>query len=382
MKIEHITYDQSHGARSTPQSSNSQRPTVLLTSRRRHHPEDKALPAAEERPVTTWPTTEATSTEPQPKMTTFLMLERRLGKEARKERSTPEHRDTEARRPRRNPFAVKAGTAATPPTPLLRRKLNFSETLRECLGSPKPEAQKQAENHVPITKIYTVREAIRAGKLEKAIPPPRSLGTDHLPVPPPRPQVPAAKLISTRVSNTKKPLSQPTKFGELVDRSADIFDETRKELVSKFMPPFEHLNYPSFTRSDRNFRRNSDVSDTSFYCIGEQESEHTQKVQGLKSTQQKNLQRKSYTGTDPWVYRPPGGCRLCRKPGVRGIRGLCNDCENDFIRPKTQKWEFVDSDEKEVEEIRPTPPLKDLQILTDRRMRQLGPKRKSVSHST
>ena len=321
MKIEHLTYDQCRGTRSTPQSSNSQSQTVLLTSRRRRHPEDKALPEAGERPVTMWP------------------------------------------------------------TPPLRRKPNFSETMRQCLGSPKPEAQKPAENKILVTKICTLREAVLAGKLEKAIPPSRSLDTHRYPVPPPRPQVPAAKPTSSRVRHSKKPFSKPTKFGDLIDRSANIFDETRKDLVSKFMPPFEHLHYPSFTHSDRKFRRNSDVSDMSFCCIGEQETEQAQKVRGLISTHQQDLQRKSYEGSDPWVCYPARVCRLCRKPSVRGIRGLCNDCENDFIRPKTQKYEFVDFDGNVSEEIRPTPPLKDLKILTDRRRKELESKRKSVSHS-
>lgn len=148
MKIKHTTYDRSSSARRT----------------RRHSEKNSA---DEERAVTTWPRTEAPPAEPQPEMTTYLMLEQRLEKEARKEQLTPESRDREAHRPKKQPAAIQASR----PQPPLRRKPSFSESLRECLGSPKSTAQKHPEEKDQMTKIYTLRDAIRAGKLEQAVPP-------------------------------------------------------------------------------------------------------------------------------------------------------------------------------------------------------------------
>ena len=362
MKIEHTTYDQT---RTQPTHS-------------RHHPRMCQPRADEKRPLTLWPA-EAVTTEPQPGMTTFLMLERRREKEAQKLRSNPENHDVEPR-PRRNSVPTRTRSAATPHNQL-RRKPNFAKSWKECLRSPKFVAQKQAEEHDPMPKIYTVRDAIRAGKLEVAIPPLVTSKFDRGAAPPTRLQIPIAKPVSPIAARCKKTPAHPNKFGEFIDRSADMLDETRKGLISKFEPPFEHLNYPSFTHSSQKPRRTSATSDMSFCCIGEQETEPTQEIQALKARQLKNLERRSYKGdpgTDPWVHPPPGVCRLCRKPGIRGIRGLCHDCENDFIRPKTQKFEFVDSDD---DEVKPPPPLKDLKALTTKKTQDLGVKRKPVSHS-
>jgi hypothetical protein len=402
MKIEHTTYNKNHTAQPT-----------------RRHPENSS--GDKERPVTMWPRTEASP----PEQETYLMLERRLEKEAQRERSTPESRGREAQRPRSKPVAATVGTQTRRSHPL-RRKPNFSESLRECLGSPKPAAKKHVEEKQQTTKIYTLRDAIRAGIMEQAVPPltvPTTNGRSAPPQPqaplvkqdqltklhtlrdairagkleqaippdgfaktnggpaPPRSQARVARPEPPSTSRQRKITSAPTKLGEFIDRGADILEETRKEISSKFKPPFEHLNYPSFTHSGRKSRRNSDASDMSFHCIGEQETESTEAFEALKTREQQNAQtqRTSYEGTNPWVHPPPAACRLCRKPGVRGIRGLCNKCESDFMGPETRRYEFIDSDD---EEIKPTPPLKDLKIMNVKRAKDLGARRKSVSHST
>jgi hypothetical protein len=138
-------------------------------------------------------------------------------------------------------------------------------------------------------------------------------------------------------------------------------------------------------RLDKKPIRNSDASDLSFYCIGETEATKpadlpAKEIQVLKKRQAQNSARVSGEGTDPWTQAPPAACRLCRKPGVRGIRGLCNDCETDFIRPKTRRFEFSSSDE---DEIKPTPPLKDLEFLRQnnaKKVKEVGAQRKSVPH--
>lgn len=379
MKIEHTTYDQTHGGRSTRRPSASQKMTAS-TSRPRRHSEKKSLPADEERPVTMWPRTEASPPEPQSQMT-VLMLERRLEKETRKERTTPASCCSEVRHSRGKSEGRKAETQSIPP---LRRKPNFSESLRECLGSPKSGAKKHAEEQDKMTKAYTLRDAIRAGKLEKVVPPLQTPGTEgRLAPPPPRPQEPA----SARTPRNKKNSSASNKVAEFIDRGADILDETRKELAGKVIPPFEHLNYSSVScYGPKKFRRSSDTSDLSFCCVGENEPTKeaqapTKKVQALKIRHQQNSRiRLSGEGISPWSQTPPAECRLCRKLGVRGIRGLCNNCEKDFMRPKTQKFEFHSSSDEGGDEIKPTPPLKDFKVLTAKKTREVEAKCKPISH--
>jgi hypothetical protein len=320
-------------------------------------------------------------------MTTFLMLEQRLEKEARKAKVTQRPRSSEAKG-----LASKITRQPIPQPyqkpPPLRRKPNFSENLRECLGSPKTSAKKTEEKEEKTTKVYTLRDAIRAGRLERVIPPPQTPETEERLVPP-KLLIPSIESAPPRTSHSKKTASASGKVTELIDRGADILNETRKELAGKFLPPFDHVNYPSFSRASKNSRRSSDSSDLSFCCIGENEPTKnikapteevqipTMEAQALKKRQQQYSERLSGQGTNPWSEPRPVVCRLCRKPGVRGIRGLCNDCETDFMRPKTRKYEFhLSSDEDD--EIKPTPPLKDVKLLTAKEAKQVGAKRKSL----
>lgn len=355
MKIEHTTYDQTHGGPSTGRPS---------------------APSA-------------SPPEPLPEMTTFLMLERRLEKGVReKERATARIHLSDARSPKSKPTVRKHSSRPNQTPPPLRRKSNFSETLRECLGSHKSTNEKNDRNPDmnEMTKIHVLRDRIREGKLEKTVPPAHVPETD-VRLAPPRSRNPALEPSSPGDSRSKKPSPTPSKFTEFIDKGADILDETRKDLAGTFLPPFENLNYPSFSHSRKKPRRNSDASDMSFCCIGEIESAKdveapTKETQALKKRQQQSATRLSGEGTNPWSQPPAAACRLCRRPGVRGIRGLCNECETDFVRPKAGQYEFLFPSNEE-DGIKPTPPLKDLEILiskTSKRTKEVGAKRKSISH--
>ena len=391
MKIEHTTYDQTHGGRSTRRPSApsaSQNMTGSSTSRPRHS-EKKFLSADDERPVTIWPRTDTSRPKPLPEITIFLILEQRPQKEVReKERATARVHFSDARSPKIKSTTRKHSSQPNQAPPPLRRKPNFSETVRECLGSLKSTNEKN--DTIPemdeMTKVHILRDRIREGKLEKTVPPAHVSGTE-VRLAPPRSRNPALKPPSPEASGNKKPSPTRTKFTEFIDKGADVLDETRKDLAGTFLPPFENLNYPSFSRSGKKLRRNSDVSDTSFCCIGETESAKdveapTKEIQALKKQQQHNATRLSGEGTNPWSQPPAATCRLCRKPGVRSIRGLCNECETDFIRPKTNQYEFLLPSNEE-DGIKPTPPLKDLEILivkTSKMTKEVGAKSKSISH--
>ena len=327
-----------------------------------------------------WPTVEVEPFNPHPDMTTYLTLERHLAMENQKVRSPPIHRNVRGHRPRRKPVAARVDIQPSRPNHALRRTSKFLEGLKECVRSSKSAEQKRSNEEDSLMKLYTVRDAIRAGKLEVVVPPSGSTNNGRA-GPPPRSQAPTAKPRSLKAARSNT-ATQPSKVGKLIDRGADILGETRKELVGKFKPPFEHISYHSFTRSHRDSRYHSNASDKSFCCIGEKEIKPSQVVQALKGRQQQNSWRPSYEGgqgTNPWVDPPPRACRLCKKPGIRDIRGLCNDCENDFVRPKTQRYTFVDPDVEG--DIKPTPPLKDLETLLGRSTLDPGAECKSVPHS-
>ena len=189
MKIEHITYDQTHCRQATRRSapSASQNMAIPSTSRPKLHSEKEA---DEERPATMWPRTGASSQKltrkPVPGMRTFLTLERDLESKARENAGarTPKKELT----PMTTIFRPKE--ALSPP--LLRRKPNLPEILRECLGNPKPAAEMthQRPEVEGITRVHILRDRIREGKLEKIIPPPRVTRTEGR-VAPPRSKAPA-----------------------------------------------------------------------------------------------------------------------------------------------------------------------------------------------
>ena len=387
MKIEHITYDESRRERSGQRSSApSAIETTTISSNPRPRPSQNNSPTVDdERPITMWPRTDVSPPEPPPEMTTFVMLERRLEKEAREtQRATGRVHFTDEKSPKSKPASMKP----IQPPPPLRRKPNFSETLRECLRSPKSanETDVKTPKMSEMSKFHVLRERMREGKLEKAIPPAYGRATEGR-LAPPQSRNPALQPPPPGASRSKKRRSAQQKISNFIDSGADVLDETRRDLSGKFLPPFENLSYPSFPRFSKKSRRHSDASDISFCCVGDNESAKeveasTKEVEALKMRQQQNAMRLSGEGANPWTQPPSAACRLCSKPGVRGVRGLCNDCETDFMRPTPNQYEFSSSSDEE-DEIKPTPPLKDMQLLalkTAKTTEEVGAKCTSTSY--
>ncbi len=143
---------------------------------------------------------------------------------------------------------------------------------------------------------------------------------------------------------------------EYIGESADLLDLTRRDLQDKFRPPFENLNYPSFSLS----RKSSNCSESSsFFCQGEGKEEKVANAQAVQ-----DLRRLSGDGTSPWTQAPPSNCRLCKIQRAGPIRALCGGCERASIQRRLSEpglsypsnpYEFED----EGYEVKPPPPLKD-----------------------
>ena len=94
-----------------------------------------------------------------------------------------------------------------------------------------------------------------------------------------------------------------------------------------------------------------------------------------RSTESTN---KNNRGKNLWRAGPHDPCRLCKMASsVIGMRGLCRECESDFVRPETvvsnapaaasapsRPYVFEDDDE---DEVKPPVPLKDKKTLAMRR---------------
>lgn len=385
MKIKHTTYSQCRGGRLT-QPRSSQEMKGFSTSRITHTSNQETLlglSVDDERAVTMWPRADITHSDNLPDMTAYLVQEQHLEKTIRKKEKSPSTSHKSGRTlpktySHSNTTVGKTVSQPSEATHSLRRKPKLSESLRGCLGSPKSaENEKHREaGQDKMIKVHRLRDAIRAGKMERVIPPAQAPRSEGPLASPHSTRNPFPNLISHRTFSSKKPSSRPSKLAEIITNSADILDETRRELSGKFLPPFEHLNYPSFCAPGRKSKPcgGSDTSSESFFCVGD--DEHTKESQALKKRQQDNSGRRlSGDGTSPWTHGAPAACRLCSKPGVRGIRGLCEECERDFIRPKTRNFEFLDQSDEEHDEIKPTPPLKDVNYLP---IKKVEAKSKSV----
>ena len=243
------------------------------------------------------------------------------------------------------------------------------------------EAEKRQEAN--IEKLQTLRTAIRDGKMEKVVPPPN--GVLFPPTNPFR-NPPSAESSHPSTSkprghsrnrNSKSKFTSKKVLATYISNTGDVLDATRREIKEKLLPPFEHLNYPSFSLS----RRASNSSDDSFYCIGEgadEQEANTKAVKELKACYQESdhYQQLHASGGEktnlrifPNAYKK---CRLCRNLASDGDggTGLCQECEREFERPKTRVFglELTNNkngeyEEEEEEEIKPTPPLKDKKIM-------------------
>ncbi|PSS25293.1 hypothetical protein M430DRAFT_16017 [Amorphotheca resinae ATCC 22711] len=261
------------------------------------------------------------------------------------------------------------------PLPALRRKPKFKEVLREKLRVPTTSAGEEEvrdDRETDFRKLQALRNKIREGKLEQAVRPVQNLSTERSSSLPRHPRTSLFDPPFARHPRHKKANSTSSRVAEYFGTTADILDERRRELAGKFRPPFEHLSYASFSLSRRNSTTDTSGSQTSsetFFCIGEDGSSlEVIDVQGKQADN--GGRRMSGDGTNPWECGPPKLCRLCKNQGVRGVRGLCNKCEKDFMGPKTLAFgaSFSPHSYSQNHEIKPTPPLKDRDILSARKV--------------
>lgn len=308
------------------------------------------------------------------------------------------HRPTRPQRPKPSKTNLyEKPLPPLPPDPTPKRSSGFAALVKDKFTqSPPRDGRRNSEKEKrdsKMVKIVEARNRISMGTLERALPP--ELGSKaEIRAAPPRPppgqfsylNVPSprhanvppvhieqskssvphkrisakpARKSSDRKSSDRRPYSTSGKLVDILGESADMFDEARRELTEKFRPPFDHLNYPS-SRSKRDSNV-SPVSDESFYYKGEDKRlalrERQRRYEGNESP------KLTDEGTDLWNAQLQN-CRLCRKKGAGKMRGLCRDCENDFLRPtRGSSSETSRSSAHRVRTSKPEVPLKDMKSL-------------------
>ncbi|KAH7409141.1 hypothetical protein BKA64DRAFT_664228 [Cadophora sp. MPI-SDFR-AT-0126] len=372
--------------------------------------------------------------------------------------------------------------------PSLKKKGNFSDLVKERLhrrneagneiSNRENDVEKAGEKSEKLVKAYTLRRAMLEGKLERVVPPPSTaISSGQNRRPPPRParnpfldtasatpivaaevaaatrteprpgprtlkptDTPssrtslssAARPTSTSLSRARKTKSASSKIASLIGNSADILDETRREIQGRFKEPFEYLGYPSFSlarRADGAEGGESDAdSDESFYCLGDREAGVLGMGAGMEgspgvgtgigtgtskrderemerrfndiSRPKKTVKESESGGGNRLSNLTRGGeqdaqvppeqvvnkCKLCGLGIASSYRGLCAECEADLSPLNTQnptlnpENKYSDSeyeDDLVVDEIPPTLPLKIRKqtLLTREKsvMRKVGP---------
>lgn len=224
-------------------------------------------------------------------------------------------------------------------------------------GERKTERRDKTQGDLYIEHIRAQRQAMREGKLEKAIPP--SYSSEKPKLTPGRQEPSVGRPGHKKTPSTSSILSSTSsKLGSYIGNGADILDATRRDLASnlrkstgKIIGKFDNLG--QYIAGMGNNWDDSSDSDVSFYCIGEsQERQESPTDTVRRSSELARARHLSGDGTDPWTDDPLKECRLCHKPSPAGIRGLCWQCEEVFYRPKTLV--FADGEEK----IKPPSPLK------------------------
>jgi len=415
MKIEHTTYNEVRCGKSTARPVSATKKVKDYFSRISYQSEDSSpTSAGAERPTTMWPRMDIAASDDLPEMTAYLTQQNRTQRKAEKEKKTAATTSTNSTKnplPPKVPGKTKkvAPTITTSSTkkalpplpkvpgnkkpeierapapallpikkPSLIRKPNF---IKEKLANPENQRRRisSVEN---LAKLQILRTKIREGKLEKVVPPPSSSFSEGRLAPPRPAENPFLGDTLSRSSSKKTALqsgknsSASSKVVSLIETSADFMDETRREIAGKFRPPFEHLNYQAWWDEKIKERKGSEGSTESFCCVGEGEpKKEKDKMQALKQRQTKNDKRISGEGTSPWVKVASSNCRLCGKGGVGGVRSLCRECENDFMRPegspKVDHHSSWTSSYYSEEEVKPIPPLKDRNtLLLQKRMNE------------
>lgn len=294
--------------------------------------------------------------------------------------------------PTRPPSPLAVTTEEANAVPIRSRRTNFCEIVKDkwTRASRALESDKAQKDNPSMEKIHALRKKMAEGKMEKVIrplnagsyqnggrlaPPPRTPPRDvvsqteqaesiHS-----RPSTPRKSNDSSRFrchSRNRKTKSISSTIASLFESGAEGLDSTRRELQEKFKPPFEHLNYPSFSLSRKASKSEAASSVESFYCMGYREDEQKANNRAIRELKRRQSERRraAVVGSSPWALEGENRhCRLCGQKGVERMRNLCGDCERDFLqrreqsRSRTPLCKPVHVNESGDEEIKPvTPP--------------------------
>jgi hypothetical protein len=363
----------------------------------RHSNAETSIEDPAQRPITYWPRpgTQSFLPDEPSEMTAYLTKQHHVEKAARKdEKLVVSANNSGSYLPLRD---TDHGTAASDaPFPRLRRKPNFSDAVKGKLNiKSSDQSQKKSAGENTMEKLHNLRRNMKEGRLEQVIPPRQPSRTEGQLAPSPNRFVDSSPRVSGESSRGRsssrhrsssrprhssqsyKTKSSSRRIAQYIRTSADLLDEKRREVQSKFQAPFEHLNYPSFSLSRRASVASSKSAE-SFFCVGEgleEQTTNTQAIHALKARQQESAERDSRlsgVGATPWANRAAENCKLCGQFTVTGLQGLCEACESDFCQPKARN-QYRDSewweDDIRDDDIKPTPPLKDRNTLSMRRER-------------
>jgi hypothetical protein len=378
MKIEHVTYDQTHARRSRMRRA-SDAPIIIknyISARFSRHLDVDLSSTG--KPTTFWPQFgKETVGDQESEMTAYLIQHHRVEKATRKdEEITVDANHSGNYLPLRDTDRGVAPDDA--PFPILRRKAKFIKEKQNIKSiNSRPHT---TDGKIDIQKLHKLQQAMKEGRLEQVVPssqPSRTEGRLFLPPnrlqnrfadPSPRVSAEFSRECSsslhgtpslTRHSSRRGKTKSSSRVKDYIRTSVDTMDEKIKEVQSKFRAPFEYINYPSSTKA----RRASVDSDESFFCVGEGEQRaNTQGIHDLKASQYNaaNERRLSGAGISPWGNHAPSTCKQCKKFAMVGVQGLCEKCEADFYLRKAQRQ---NSDSNYEDDLRPTPLLKDAKIL-------------------
>jgi len=384
MKIEHVTYDNTHAPRSRMRRASEA--TVRIKSYiskrlSRHADMETPIQNSAERPTILWPRFETFPDTPE--MTAYLTQQHRGEKAARKEGKT-----TISANHSGNYLPLKDEVAAADDAAysLFRRKGKFVIEKKNIKSkSSRPQTVDGSPN---MEKLYKLRQAITDGRMEQIIPSRHTLEGRRAPSrnrfadPNPRfldensRDCSSSRHSSPRSSQSGKTTS--SRVRDYIRTGADTLGEKRKEVQSKFRAPFEHIKYPSFSKA----RQSSTASDESFFCAGENGKQQIPSSNS-KARRHDSAEDRRYSGigTNPWSSHVPDTCKSCRKFAMVGIQGLCERCEADFW-PRRAQNQYSDSEyeddlrptpllqDEDQDDITPTPPLKDAKTLSMRKKQE------------
>jgi hypothetical protein len=314
MHIDHITYDECRKPAST-----TRRAREFISSKLRRH-SDPRLSArgseSAERPVTAWPTVPPDFSTKRPEVKT------KPGEESKNIAKGE---------------ADKSGFRRS--ISLLRRKSCSAGSRDKELGDTKEWGDARGKC---IERVRSIRKEIREGRLERAVHPAETFDREMRPAPLMPPALRTRSSFGMGEDNIYEPWANnfsmfQLPFNDPLQRS---FSQCSSISIPETSPdPFMHTpeNDKSQRSSSSSYSGQINISGQQTYLGGK--------------------------GHNLWRPGPLDPCRLCKKGSVVGIRGLCRECEEDFVTPETLVFDPVDSSNDEVK----PPPLKIVGMLAMRR---------------